>query len=60
MQQLDDAERAIFHTQSPQEESESRQILFRDFGDPMANFTAQLQASTASLVPVSLTTTALS
>jgi hypothetical protein len=25
-------------------------VLFRDFGDPMASFTAKLQASTASLV----------
>ena len=35
---------------SLQEEFESRQMLFRELGDPMASFTAQLQASTASLV----------
>ncbi len=35
---------------SPQEEAESRAMLFRDFGDPMASFAAQLEANTANLV----------
>jgi hypothetical protein len=35
---------------SLQEESESRELLFRDCGDPMAGFTAQLMASITSLV----------
>jgi hypothetical protein len=37
-------------TPSLQEELESRAMLFRDFGDPVAGFSEALEASAASLV----------
>jgi hypothetical protein len=33
-----------------QEELESREMLFRDLGDPLASFANQLEANTANLV----------
>ena len=37
-----------------QEELESRETLFRDFGDPVAGFAEALEASTVSLVRTSI------